>query len=73
MIEALQRSGFDITEELCRQLAPDAGENWGRSHMARALVQLGYCQNTQHAFDRWLGYGKSCYVGREKEKPQRMH
>lgn len=69
MVEALQLAGLPITEEDCRRLAPGAGENWGRSHMARALVEKGLCTHTKEAFDRYLGYGKSCYVPREKTSP----
>ncbi len=69
MIEALQQAGLAVTEEDCRRLAPGAGDNWGRSHMARALVEKGYCGDTKDAFNRYLGYGKSCYVPREKTPP----
>ena len=69
MVEALQQAGLGITEAACRRLAPGAGENWGRSHMARALVEKGCCADTKEAFDRYLGYGKSCYVPREKTPP----
>ncbi len=70
MVEALRRAGFSITEEDCQKIAPDAGENWGRSHMARVLVDKGYCAGSKEAFERYLGYGKCCYIPREKTNPE---
>jgi len=70
MVTAIQVNGFPVTEDDCRALAPGAGENWGRSHMARAMVAKGLCGSVKEAFDRWLGYGKSCYISREKTQPQ---
>ena len=69
MVAAIQKAGFTITEDDCRALATGAGENWGRSHMARAMLEKGLCTSVREAFDRWLGYGKSCYVSREKTSP----
>ena len=34
----------------------------GRAHFAQWLVQAGHCQDTQEAFQRYLGRGKPAYV-----------
>lgn len=34
----------------------------GRVHIARQMVQNGYCKTTDEAFDRYLGVGKRAYV-----------
>ncbi len=38
-----------------------SGQALTRTHFARALVELGYCDEIQQGFDRWLGQGKPCY------------
>jgi 3',5'-nucleoside bisphosphate phosphatase len=43
----------------------DSGAVPTRTHVARAIVQLGLAKSTQDAFDRWLGRGCKGYVPQE--------
>ena len=70
MTQTLQKHGFDVTEDDFRAQAPGAGENWGRSHIARAMVAKGLASSVPEVFERWIGYGKSCYVPRKKTSPE---
>lgn len=38
----------------------------GRPHIANLLVQLGYSESIQQAFDKYLLEGRPCYVSRSK-------
>ncbi|MBF2003362.1 MAG: PHP domain-containing protein [Synechococcales cyanobacterium C42_A2020_086] len=61
MIEKLAELGYPIQLPLLQgNTAP------GRPHIAAALVQAGYVQSSQDAFDRWLGEDKPAYVAYEK-------
>jgi len=65
---ALQELGFDIHIEEVNSMA--GGENAGRSHFARLMVQKGYVKSTKEAFDKYLTYGKPAYFKREKLSPE---
>ncbi len=58
--EKLARKGMADAAERAEQLCEN-DQALTRTHFARALVELGYCQAMQETFDRWLGQGKSCY------------
>ena len=69
--QARQARGVEIGRRLAKQrieLAYEgtlalAGEaSLTRAHFARYLVQAGYCQNQQKAFDHYLGRGGKAYV-----------
>ena len=69
--QARQSRGLEIGRRLAKQrieLAYEgtlalAGEaSLTRAHFARYLVQAGYCQNQQKAFDHYLGRGGKAYV-----------
>ena len=69
--QARQSRGLEIGRRLAKQrieLAYEgtlalAGEaSLTRAHFARYLVQAGYCQNQQKAFDHYLGRGGRAYV-----------
>jgi predicted metal-dependent phosphoesterase TrpH len=45
---------------------PELGTAPGRPHIATALVQAGYAQSSQEAFDRWLADDRPAYVEYEK-------
>lgn len=54
-------------EELCMPLNREMllacpGGIPGRMHIARQMVQNGYCKTTSEAFERYLGEGKRAYV-----------
>jgi len=45
------------------------GEVIGRPHLAQAMVQRGYVNSTQEAFDSYLARGKPAYMERERMNP----
>lgn len=68
ILERLCALGVPITaEELALQVP---GEVVGRPHIAHALVQRGYCDAPQEAFDRFIGGGKPAYVRRYLPLPE---
>ena len=64
MVDKLRTLGLDISADRVEQLA--AGGAIGRPHVARALVERGYVQSVNEAFDRFLGTGKPGYVEKER-------
>ena len=64
MVENLVRVGFQIEWERVIELAQ--GGAIARPHIAWALVEKGYFQSVQEAFDRYLGDEGIAYVGRTK-------
>jgi predicted metal-dependent phosphoesterase TrpH len=68
MVALLRRHGLDITYE--QVLARADGGSVGRPHVAGVLLELGYVNTPQDAFDRYLGRGKPAYVPRYKLTPQ---
>lgn len=59
MIQASCEHGMSVTMEQVRAFAADG--NLARPHLARALVDLGYVDSVQGAFDEWLAEGKPLY------------
>ena len=72
MVEKLGALGIAI--ELSEvKAAPEHGQI-GRPHFAYTMVQKGYAQNLQDAFDRYLGKGRPAYVEKFRFSPQEaMH
>jgi predicted metal-dependent phosphoesterase TrpH len=64
MVEQLRRLGFPIRMEEVRAVAGAA--QLGRPHLARVLVERGWCVDVKEAFDRFLGSGKAAWVERFK-------
>ena len=65
MIALAQQMGFSgVTME--RVVAASGGENLGRPHLARALVDCGHAQSINDAFDRFLGTNASLWVDRRR-------
>jgi hypothetical protein len=67
MLARLRDLGMDIAIAAPGHDDPDRAA--GRPHMARALVDAGYCKVPQDAFERWLGRGRPAYVPRELPAP----
>lgn len=67
MVEALQKEGFDITMESLIAENPDSVIT--RANIARYLYQHGAIKSVQEAFDKYIGDGCKCYVGRFKVTP----
>ncbi len=64
IVERLRALGLNISAERVDQLA--AGGAMGRPHVARALVEAGYCASVSEAFEKYLGTGKPGYVPKER-------
>jgi predicted metal-dependent phosphoesterase TrpH len=60
IVGKLQALGVPVTFE---EIVADAGPGTiGRPHVAKVLLRKGIVIEFQEAFDRFLGYGASCYV-----------
>ncbi len=58
-IKRLNEAGVDITLEEAFKYCP--GEALGRAHIAKVMVDKGYCENVKDAFKKYLGKGKPGY------------
>ena len=67
MVDKLRELGIDITYE--EVLAAAGGGVIGRPHVAQVMVERGYVQNPDEAFDRYLGSGKPAYVKKFELSP----
>jgi predicted metal-dependent phosphoesterase TrpH len=56
MVEKVKGLGFPVSMDQVRALAGDA--HFARPHLARVLVELGYCTSTKDAFNRFLADGR---------------
>jgi 3',5'-nucleoside bisphosphate phosphatase len=64
MVARLRELGFPVRMEQVRKVAGDA--QLGRPHLARVLVDQGWCVDVKAAFDRFLGTGRMAWVERFK-------
>ena len=62
ILELLSRFGIDIALDEVRNLAGNS--QLGRPHIAQLMVEKGYVQSINAAFDKYLGNGKPAYVDR---------
>ena len=62
MVSKLNKLGMPVTMEMVQHEA--AGGAVGRPHVARALVAGGWVRDMRDAFDKYLGDGKPCNVGK---------
>ncbi|ADO71281.1 PHP domain-containing protein [Stigmatella aurantiaca] len=62
MVEKMRKLGFPVRMEEVYTLAGSA--HLGRPHLARVLVEKGWCVDTKEAFDRFLGSGRPAWVDR---------
>lgn len=67
MVAALQAEGFSITMEELLAANPDSVST--RAHIARFLYETGQIKSVQKAFEKYIGDGCKCYVGRFKVTP----
>jgi predicted metal-dependent phosphoesterase TrpH len=63
----LQSMGFDITYEEVTKIA--GNDLVGRPHFARLMVEKGYVESLQDAFNRFLGKGAAAYVEKKRLSP----
>jgi hypothetical protein len=67
MVENLQNHGFAISwDELVKVAGSDLV---GRPHFAQLLLQKGYVQNKQEAFDKYLKKGAPFYLDKKRMEP----
>ncbi|HYO55041.1 PHP domain-containing protein [Archangium sp.] len=64
MVEQMRKLGFPVRMEEVRAKAGNA--QFGRPHLARVLVERGWCLDVKEAFDRFLGSGKAAWTERFK-------
>ncbi|WP_245729741.1 PHP domain-containing protein [Salisediminibacterium halotolerans] len=69
MIGKCREQGFEITEEDVKKFV--TGDTYSRPHLAKALEAKGYVRNVADAFDRFIGYGRPCYVQKAEEMDPR--
>jgi predicted metal-dependent phosphoesterase TrpH len=62
MVEKMRKLGFPVRMQDVYAIADKA--HLGRPHLARVLVEKGWCVDTQEAFDRFLGDGRPAWVDR---------
>ncbi len=58
-----------VNPEFVFELSKKAN-SYGRPHIAKAMVKLGYVPSVHAAFTRYLGYGKPAYVPRWSPEPK---
>ena len=68
MIDKLAKFGVIIDWERVKQLAGDASV--GRPHIARAMLEKGYINSFEDAFQKYIGHGGPAYVERDKLAPE---
>lgn len=67
MVRVLREHGVTIEAERVLEIAGDASV--GRPHVARALVEAGYVESVQEAFNQWLGDGRPGHITRTRLTP----
>jgi predicted metal-dependent phosphoesterase TrpH len=67
MVERLHYLGFDLDWERIREIAGNGAI--GRPHIARAMLEKGYTESFEEAFERYIGQGCPAYVERDKFTP----
>ncbi len=56
----LRALGFDITHDEALSLA--GGNFVGRAHIAKLMVEKGYCATVKECFEKYIGLGKPAYA-----------
>lgn len=70
MVEKLREQGFDVdVEYILAVTSCESAASMGRVHMAKALVEKGYCKTVKEGFEAYLTGGKPAYCGRQKLSP----
>jgi hypothetical protein len=67
IIQKLNTLGVNITYQ--EVIAQSGGGQVGRPHIAQVLVQKGYTQSVQEAFNRYLGKGAPAYSDKFRLEP----
>lgn len=69
ILEKLSEKGMAIDEE---ELLSSAHKSVGRPHIAALMVQKGYVESPQKAFEFYLREGGACYVSGFKSSPEEV-
>lgn len=56
----LRGLGFSVTHEEALEVA--GGTFVGRAHIAKLMMQKGYCETVKECFDKYIGLGKPAYA-----------
>lgn len=56
----LRNLGMDITHDEALEIA--GGNFVGRAHIAKLMVQKGYCKTIKECFEKYIGLGKPAYA-----------
>jgi predicted metal-dependent phosphoesterase TrpH len=67
LFDRLIELGFNLTLERIEEIS--GGGQLGRPHFARALIEKGYCNSVQDAFDKYLGKNRPAYVDKVRPTP----
>lgn len=67
MVEKLAQLGMPLKWERIEEIA--RGESIGRPHIAQAMLEQGYIQNTLEAFELYIGRNGPAYAERYKLSP----
>jgi len=67
MVAKLKDLGYYIEWERVREIAGSGA--LGRPHIARAMLEKGYIDSFEEAFNKYIGHGGPAYVEREKMTP----
>jgi predicted metal-dependent phosphoesterase TrpH len=70
IFENLEKLGVPLTEAEVRAIAGRDDGELGRPHLARAMVNRGYVQSTQEAFDKYLADGAPGYAPKKVLTPR---
>jgi len=68
MIEKMNAFGFNITMDELLEIS--GGEVIGRPHFARLLLNKGYVNSIQEAFDKYLKKGAKFYLDKKRLSPR---
>jgi predicted metal-dependent phosphoesterase TrpH len=64
MVEMLNAHGIPVTMDAVLREAGDGAV--GRPHIARAMLAGGWVREFREAFDKWIGWGRPAYMGKDK-------
>ena len=70
IVEALAADGFGITIDDVTDISGTGAV--GRSHIARALVEIGRVKSVKEAFEGLIGRGRPYYVAKESAPPSEV-
>lgn len=70
MVDKLRGMGMDVTWDRVQEIAGEGAV--GRPHIAQAMLEKGYINTINEAFDRYLSRNGPAYVDRDKMTPEEV-